>query len=120
MAEKPLPLAALLGRGARYSGEMSFDGRVRVDGTFVGRIHTEDVLEIGESGVVDGHIDAATLLVAGTAKGEIRVRELLVVQPTGKLYGKVDAANVQIVEGARIRAEMSVGVELPAKVGDLP
>lgn len=117
MPERPLPLAALLGRGARYTGEMTFDGRVRVDGTFVGRIHTEDVLEIGESGVIDGHIDAATLLVAGTAKGDIRVRESLVVYATGKLYGKVDAANLQVEPGARIRAELAVGVDSPPRIG---
>lgn len=118
MAEKVPPLAALLGRGARYSGEMSFDGRVRVDGTFVGRIFTDDVLEIGESGVVEGQVDAATLVVAGTAKGEMRVRELLVVQATGKLYGKVDAANMRVEPGARIRCELQVGGESGPRTGE--
>lgn len=111
MADKALPLSALLGRGARYSGEMHFDGRVRVDGSFTGRIFTDDVLEIGESGVVEGHIDAATLIVAGTAKGDLRIRELLIVQPTGKVYGKVDAAAVQIGPGCRIQAELHVGLD---------
>ncbi len=107
MAE--LPLAALLGRGARYSGELSFDGRVRVDGHFTGRIFTEDVLEVGESGVVEGEVDAATLVVAGQVKGNIRARDRLVVQPTGRLSGKLDAAVLEIHPGGRVLAEVRVG-----------
>lgn len=103
------PLAALLGKGARYSGEMSFEGRVRIDGTFTGRIFTEDVLEIGESGVVDGQIDAATLIVAGTAKGEVHAREKLLLQPTGRLLGNVDARALEVRPGGRIDAKVRSG-----------
>lgn len=107
MAE--LPLAALLGTGARYTGEMSFDGRVRIDGTFTGRIFTEDTLEIGESGVVDGQIDAATLIVAGVASGEIRVRGRLLLQPTGHLKGSVDARVLEVRPGGRMDAHVRCG-----------
>lgn len=103
------PLAALLGRGAHYSGDLSFEGRVRVDGAFKGRIFTEDVLEIGEGGVVDGEIDAATLIVAGTASGKIHVRERIVVEATGALRGNLDAATLEVRPGARLDATVKVG-----------
>ncbi|MBM4390904.1 MAG: polymer-forming cytoskeletal protein [Deltaproteobacteria bacterium] len=104
-----LPLAALLGRGARYSGEMAFEGRVRVDGHFTGRIVTEDVLEVGESGVVEGEIDAATLVIAGSVKATVRARDRIVVQPTGQLAGKADCSTLEVAPGARISAELRVG-----------
>lgn len=103
------PLAALLGKGARYSGDLSFEGRVRVDGHFKGRIFTEDTLEIGEGGEVDGDIDAAWLVVAGTARGTIHVRERLVLHPGSQLHGKVDAAAVEAHVGARIDCNLKVG-----------
>jgi cytoskeletal protein CcmA (bactofilin family) len=103
------PLAALLGRGARYSGDLSFEGRVRVDGVFTGRIFTEDTLEVGESGEVDGDIDAAWLVVAGTARGTIHARERLVLQPGSKLFGKVDAGAIEAHPGAYIEATLKVG-----------
>ncbi len=109
MADPTLPLAALLGKGARYSGEMSFEGRVRVDGTFTGRIFTEDVLEVGEGGVVDGQVDAATLIVAGLAKGDVRARDRLVLQPTGRLEGKVDARVLEVRPGGQIDAQVRSG-----------
>lgn len=109
MADEPRPLAALLGRGAHYSGDLTFEGRVRVDGAFKGRMATEDVLEIGEGGVVDGEIDAATLIVAGTAQGRIRARERVVLEATGTLRGQLDAASLEVHPGARLDATVKVG-----------
>lgn len=102
------PLAALLGRGATFGGDLSFEGRVRVDGTFKGRIFTEDTLEIGEPGTVDGEIDAAVLIVAGVAAGKVRARERLVLAPTGTLRGQVDAPTLECEPGARIDAVVRV------------
>lgn len=103
------PLAALLGRGATYTGQMSFEGRVRVDGMFRGSIYTDDTLEIGESGVVEGEIDAAILVVAGVASGGIRARDRLILQPTGTLRGKVDAVTLEAHPGGKIDATVHIG-----------
>lgn len=106
---KDRPLAALLGRGAQFGGDLTFEGRVRVDGAFRGRIYTEDTLEIGEPGRVEGEIDAATLIVAGVAGGKIRVRDRLVLEPTGTLRGQVDAAVLEVHPGGRVDATLKVG-----------
>lgn len=103
------PLAALLGRGAHYSGDLTFEGRVRVDGAYKGRLSTEGVLEIGEGGVVDGEIDAATLIVAGAAQGRIRARERVILEATGTLRGQLDAASLEVHPGARLDATVKVG-----------
>lgn len=103
------PLAALLGRGAQYSGDLRFEGRVRVEGRFTGRIFSEDVLEIAEGGICDGEMDVATLVVAGTASGKIRARERIVLEPTGVLRGTVDATLLEVHAGARIDATVKVG-----------
>ena len=108
MSEAERPLAALLGRGARYSGDLTFEGRVRVDGSFAGRIFTDDTLEVGEGGLVDGEIDAAVLIVAGTAAGNIRVRERLVLQATGTLTGVVDAVSFECHPGGHIDATVRI------------
>src|SRR5262245_54582413 len=108
-SRKEGPLAALLGRGAQFGGDLTFEGRVRVDGTFKGRIFTEDTLEIGEPGVVEGEMDAAVLIVAGTASGKVRARERLVLETTGTLRGEVDAPSLESHAGGRIEATMKVG-----------
>lgn len=109
MAAPERPLVALLGKGAHYSGDLTFEGRVRVDGHFTGRIFTHDTLEIGASGTVEGDIDAAVLIVAGTARGGVKVHERLVLQPGGALFGTVDAVALESHPGARIDATVKVG-----------
>jgi cytoskeletal protein CcmA (bactofilin family) len=104
------PLAALLGRGAQFGGNLTFEGRVRVDGTFKGKIFTEDTLEIGESGVVEGEIDAAVLVVAGTASGNVRARERLVLEATGMLKGQVEAPALEAHPGGRVDAVLRIGL----------
>lgn len=105
------PLAALLGRGAQFGGDLSFEGRVRVDGTFKGKIFTEDTLEVGEPGFIDGDVDAAVLIVSGVASGNIRARDRLVLESTGMLKGHVETPSLEVHPGGRIDAVLRV---LPA------
>lgn len=87
---------------------MTFEGRVRVDGRFIGRIYSEDMLEIGVGGVLDGEADVARAIVAGTVKGRLRVREELVVEETAYIEGPIDAAVAIVRRGAQIRGEVRI------------
>lgn len=107
MAEPPL--VALLGKAAKYSGDLTFEGRVRVDGRFTGRIFTHDTLEIGASGEVDGEIEANVLIVAGVARGKVRVLERLVLLAGGALFGQVEAEALEAHPGGRVDATVRVG-----------
>ncbi len=104
-----MPLNALLGRGATYEGDLSFEGRVRVDGLFRGRIFTEEILEIGEEGRIEGEVDAHTLVVAGMVDGTVRVGGVLRVESTGRLHGEVEAETLVVREGARLNARVRCG-----------
>lgn len=105
----PRPLNALLGQGARYQGTLSFEGRVRVDGEFHGTITTDDLLEIGLTGSVEGEIDAAEVVVAGSVDGTLRARESLRLEATARVAGRVEATRMHVEPGARIEATVEVG-----------
>ena len=85
------PLNAVMGPGAHYQGDLSFEGRVRVDGHFKGRIYTEDCLEVGVEGTLDGVFDVARAVVAGTVSGRMRVREHLLLTANGAPQSRADA-----------------------------
>lgn len=108
------PLSAVMGPGAHYEGDLSFEGRVRVDGHFTGRIYSEDLLELGAEGVIEGEADVARAIVAGRVIGRIRVRERLVVESSGRIEGKLDAGVCEIRPGAVVSAEVRIrGEEVP-------
>lgn len=109
MARKLEPvLAAVLGPGTRYEGDMSFEGRVRIDGHFVGRIFTEDWLELGAGGRIEGQADVANAVIAGTVDGELRVRERLVLEPGGQVTGKVDVGIAEVRAGGRMEGDIRI------------
>ena len=109
MSVDTVPLNALLGRGATYEGDLSFEGRVRVDGLFRGRIFTEEILEVGEEGRIEGEVDAQILVVAGMVDGTVRVRGLLRVESTGRLHGEVHTEKLVVREGGQVNAQVRCG-----------
>lgn len=108
---KPAPYAALLGPGAQFVGELRFEGRVRVDGSYRGGVHTEDTLEVGPQGRVDGKIDVANLEVAGVVSGEIRVKETLRVAAGGMVKGELWVRRLELEPGARVDAYVRLNLQ---------
>ena len=109
-----LPLNAVMGPGAHYEGDLAFEGRVRIDGHFTGRVYTEDVLELGPQGVIEGEADVARAIISGRVQGRIRVRERLRLEAGGRIEGKLDAGIVEMAPGASIHGEVRIhGEELP-------
>jgi cytoskeletal protein CcmA (bactofilin family) len=105
--ERP-PLAALMGADAHYEGDLRFDGRVRVDGHFTGRIYSEDLLEVGKEGIIEGEADVCRAVVAGEIRGKIRVREHLLLESTANVQAVMDVGILEVLPGARIRGELRV------------
>lgn len=91
---------ALLGKGARFEGKLTFDGRVRIDGTLVGEIFGEGVLVIGEGGEVEASVDVGTLIVrGGTLRGNATARQLIEIHPDASVYGDIQAPEIDIAKG---------------------
>ena len=118
MAKSRLPLSGFLGPGASWSGDLSFEGRLRIDGDFRGRIYSEDVLEVGRTGRVEGEVDVSRALVAGTVDGTLRVRDSLVIEETAVIRGEVWMRRIRVAQGALVEAKVSrIGRTEPSRRG---
>lgn len=105
MAEK---LGAVFGPGTHHQGDLSFEGRVRIDGQFTGRLYSEGTLELGAAGSIEGEVDVARAVIAGHVSGKLRVREHLQLKPTAIVEGLLDAAALDLQPGAQIRGEVKL------------
>lgn len=105
------PYSAVMSAGATYEGDMNFEGRVRVDGRFKGRITSDDLLEVGDEGRIDGEVDVARAIISGAVTGRLRVREHLRLLPGARVEGLLDAGVVEIQPGARIKGEVRIAGE---------
>jgi len=100
MAENNAEINALLGRGTEFTGKLTFEGKVRIDGKFSGEIFTDDVLIIGEGADVRAEIEVSTLIVkGGTVTGNVRAREMVEIHAPGKLFGNIQAPALFIDKG---------------------
>jgi cytoskeletal protein CcmA (bactofilin family) len=79
-----------------FQGNLSFDGRLR-SGEIVG-----ENLVIGPNAVIQGNINASTLVLHGTVKGEVIVAERCEIRSTGSLTGNLVAARLTMQDGATL------------------
>jgi len=93
-------ITALLGRGTQFEGKLHFEGRVRIDGTFKGEIHSDDTLIVGDGAEVHAEIDVATVIVrGGIVQGNVRAKTAIEIHAPGKLHGNIHSPSVFIDRG---------------------
>jgi cytoskeletal protein CcmA (bactofilin family) len=93
---------SLLDKGCEFQGKLSFEGIVRIDGTFQGEIFSQGHLIVGEGAVVEANIEVNELELAGTFKGDIVARKKLVVHASARVHGNIKAQELEIQKGATV------------------
>lgn len=103
-------------KGTTVEGNISVHGKIRVVGQVHGNITVDGVLEVAESGLVEGEfIRAEHVVIVGTVKANIDARGKIEIWKKGRLEGDVRAAALDIEEGASFtgRSEMRPSEALP-------
>lgn len=77
----------------KFSGELSFDGKLE------GEINTDGVLNLGDSAVVNGNINAQSVIVRGKITGNIVAKEKIEIKTKTELFGDIRASKLMVEEG---------------------
>jgi cytoskeletal protein CcmA (bactofilin family) len=77
----------------KFSGELTFDGKVDGD------IASEGTLTLGDNAVVKGTIDVGSVVVRGKITGNIVAKDKIELKAKTELFGDVRAAKLVIEEG---------------------
>lgn len=89
----------IISKGMKITGNISSEGSVRVDGAIEGTLSVKGDMILGETGSVQGDINASNLIVAGKLDGAAVVREKLEITSTGVLLGEVCCSTMVVEEG---------------------
>ncbi|MCB9027180.1 MAG: polymer-forming cytoskeletal protein [Bdellovibrionaceae bacterium] len=92
-------VTALLDKGATFDGRLTFEGTVRIGGTFEGEIFTNDTLIINPGAKVEAQIEADTVVISGNVKGNIFAKRRVIMHPPASFQGTVTAPSLRIDEG---------------------
>src|ERR1700704_2053702 len=94
-------LNALLGRGSEFDGKLSFEGTVRIDGTFTGEISTNDMLIIGEGAKVTADITCGSVVINGEVTGNIKATEMVELHKPAKVKGDITTPSLMVDKGVQ-------------------
>ena len=92
-------IKAYMGEDTVFSGSLSFEGTVRIDGKFEGQVITEDTLIVGETGHLKAEISAGTVVCIGRVEGTIVASKKVEIHSTSKVVGNVKSPAVYIELG---------------------
>ena len=107
--------------GLKFSGELTFDGRLD------GEITSDGTLTLGDNAVVKGNISVNNVVVRGKINGNVTAREKIDIKSKTELFGDVRAAKLVIEEGVTFVGKTEVNPNKvsptappPGKPGDMP
>jgi cytoskeletal protein CcmA (bactofilin family) len=103
-----LQVTGWLGVGATWKGDLTFTGRVRIDGTLIGTVRSDDLLDIGAAGRVEGNVEVAQALVGGVFNGTLRARERVTLLETAVVKGELHTPWLDVRNGAQLEATVNV------------
>lgn len=100
----------LIGAGTTVSGDVVFQGGLRVDGEIRGNVRAAgdqpSTLVISEHARVEGEVHVSHLVINGTVVGPIRSTEFLELQPKARVTGDVEYGTIEIHLGAVVQGRL--------------
>jgi cytoskeletal protein CcmA (bactofilin family) len=108
--------ASLIGENVSLQGDLASDGDVHLDGVLRGDMRVRE-LTIGESGVVEGSIEAETVEIRGKVVGSVTAKTVRLFS-TARVEGDITHGQLAIEAGAHFEGR-SLKFETPATVEPL-
>lgn len=108
----PKEIGSLIGAGTQVIGDVVFVGGLRIDGHVQGAVRCKEgdkggMLVISETGVVEGEVCSAHLVVAGRINGPVFASELVELQPKARVNGNVRYRALEMHHGAVVDGQLS-------------
>ncbi|MGB6338324.1 MAG: polymer-forming cytoskeletal protein [Candidatus Aminicenantaceae bacterium] len=100
-------------KDTEIQGELSFKGSFRIDGRFKGKIDSDSMLIIGESGKVDADIKIGYMVIDGEVKGNIQASERVDIHSNGRVIGTITTPKLVVEEGAYLEATCQTTDKMP-------
>ena len=99
----------ILGEGCVVEGSLSVPHDVRIDGTLKGKIVTEGVLTVSETGIIEAtDVSAKSALIFGKLTGNLNTDDRVELGGSALLAGDLKTRELVINEGAVFQGHCSM------------
>ena len=89
----------VLNSDVEIKGNLKFSGELTFEGKLDGEINTDGTLNLGDSAVVNGNINASSVVVRGKINGNIVAKDKIDIKAKTELFGDIRATKLAIEEG---------------------
>lgn len=91
----------IISNGVKIDGKITSSGNIRVDGEVQGDIISQSNVTVGQSGKVNGKIDAKVITVGGSVLGTATAKEKLVLESKAVFNGDLFTKILVVEDGAK-------------------
>ena len=114
MFKRKQPSAAridtLIGRNASVQGDIEFSGGLHIDGRVDGNVRaahgTAAALSVSEHGLIDGSVQAPSVVLNGRVNGDITASDRVVLGAKARVQGNLYYAVIEMALGAEINGKL--------------
>ena len=112
----------VLSSDVEVKGTIKFAGELQFEGKLDGEIQTEGILNLGDSAVINGNINAQSVVVRGKITGNIVAKDKIEVKTKTELFGDIRAAKLAVEEGVTFvgKTEVNPNKVSPAAAAPRP
>jgi cytoskeletal protein CcmA (bactofilin family) len=107
---KTAGLVGYLYKGSRVTGQLTFQGSARIEGSVDGEIQCHGTLTIGERAEVRAKISGEIVVIRGRVEGNVVAKEKVELIAPARLYGDVDTPRLIVTEGVVFDGDCSMGL----------
>jgi cytoskeletal protein CcmA (bactofilin family) len=89
----------VLNTDVEIKGNLKFTGELTFEGKLEGEINSDGTLHLGDAAVVNGNINAGSVVVRGKINGNIIAKDKIEIKSKTELFGDVRSSKLVIEEG---------------------
>ena len=116
----------VLSSDVEIKGNLKFSGELTLEGKLEGEVQTDGLLNLGDTAVVNGNINAQSVVVRGKINGNIYAKEKIEIKAKAELFGDIRATKLVVEEGVTFVGKTEVNpnkvtpAAAPARPGEAP
>ncbi|RMD97394.1 MAG: polymer-forming cytoskeletal protein [Deltaproteobacteria bacterium] len=89
-----------IGQESEFTGKLTFDGTLRIDGRLTGEIFSPGTLIIGPAAQIEAEIRVGTAVIAGHVNGDVYAEKEVELKAPAQLTGNIHTPSLVVQRGA--------------------
>src|SRR2546427_7134022 len=99
MTTQPNSTKNVLNSDVEIKGNLRFAGELTLEGKLEGEINSDGTLQLGDTAVVNGNINVASVIVRGKVTGNVAAKDKIEIKTKAELFGDIRSSKLVIEEG---------------------